>query len=60
MLHRYVPAELHSERAQRNGTWVFLTQELTRIDTSSFGWAHAFGCQGDPGQHNVPHLADHG
>jgi predicted porin len=52
-LHRDDPAELQfiNER-QRNGTWVFLTQQLTPQDTASFGWAHAFAANGDPGQHN--------
>jgi predicted porin len=53
MLHRYVPAliQFQNERT-RNGTWLFLTQELTAIDSVSFGWAHAFAANGDPGQHN--------
>ena len=52
-LHRNDPAELQfiNER-QRNGTWFFVTQELTPQDTMSFGWAHAFNANGDPGQHN--------
>ncbi|HET7885086.1 MAG TPA: porin [Bradyrhizobium sp.] len=51
--HRYLPAELafQNER-QRNGTWFFVTQELTPVDSISFGWAHAFNTPGDPGQHN--------
>jgi predicted porin len=53
MLHRYVPPliQFQNERT-RNGTWLFLTQELTPIDSISFGWAHAFNANGDPGQHN--------
>jgi predicted porin len=53
MMHRYVPAILsfQNER-QRNGSWLFLTQELTPKDSISFGWAHAFKTPGDPGQHN--------
>jgi predicted porin len=53
MLHRYVPQSLmfQNER-QRNGSWLFLTQELTPADSISFGWAHAFKTPGDPGQHN--------
>jgi predicted porin len=53
MMHRYVPAILsfQNER-QRNGSWLFLTQELTPKDSISFGWAHAFRTPGDPGQHN--------
>jgi predicted porin len=52
-LHRNDPAELQfiNER-QRNGTWLFVTQELTPVDSVSFGWAHAFAANGDPGQHN--------
>ena len=53
--HRYVPARLafQNER-QRDGTWLFVTQELTPKDEVSFGWAHAFATPGDPGQHNSP------
>ena len=53
MMHRYVPAliQFQNERT-RNGTWAFLTQELTPVDSISFGWAHAFKANGDPGQHN--------
>jgi predicted porin len=52
-IHRNDPAELQfiNER-QRNSTWLFVTQELTPNDTMSFGWAHAFNANGDPGQHN--------
>jgi predicted porin len=53
MFHRYLPAELQFQNErQRNGTWLFLTQELTPNDSMSFGWAHAFNTPGDPGQHN--------
>lgn len=54
-MHRYVPSVLsfQNER-QRYGTWFALTQELTPSDNISFGWAHAFGTPGDPGQHNTP------
>jgi predicted porin len=53
MMHRYVSPliDFQNERT-RNGTWLFLTQELTPIDSVSFGWAHAFAATGDPGQHN--------
>src|SRR4029077_2142388 len=53
MLHRYVPPliQFQNER-QRNGTWAFLTQELTPIDSISFGWAHAFHANGELPQHN--------
>jgi predicted porin len=51
--HRYVPADLQffNER-QRYGTWFFVSQQLTDIDSIHFGWAHAFKTPGDPGQHN--------
>jgi predicted porin len=55
MLHRYVsPLIAFQNERQRNGTWLFATQELTPVDSISFGWAHAFAAQGDPGQHNSP------
>jgi len=52
IMHRYVPQflEFQNER-QRNGSWLFLTQELTPVDNVSFGWAHAFRTPGDIGQH---------
>jgi predicted porin len=53
MMHRYVsPLISFQNERQRNGTWAFLTQELTPQDSVSFGWAHAFKAVGDPGQHN--------
>jgi predicted porin len=53
MMHRYLPADLQFQNErQRNGTWLFVTQELTPKDSISFGWAHAFAANGDPGQHN--------
>jgi predicted porin len=52
-LHRNVAADLQFQNErQRNGTWFFVTQELTPKDSMSFGWAHAFAANGDPGQHN--------
>jgi predicted porin len=50
---RYVPADLafQNERT-RWGTWAFLSQQLTPVDSIHFGWAHAFRTPGDPGQHN--------
>lgn len=55
MLHRYVnPALDFQNERQRNGTWLFFTQELTPFDSFSGGWAHAFKAVGDPGQHNTP------
>jgi predicted porin len=52
-MHRYVPQflQFQNERS-RNGSWLFLTQELTPNDSISFGWAHAFHTPGDIGQHN--------
>jgi predicted porin len=53
IMHRYLPAELQFQNErQRNGSWLFATQELTPNDSMSFGWAHAFAANGDPGQHN--------
>jgi predicted porin/cell division protein FtsB len=50
---RYVPADLEFQNErQRNGTWVFLSQQLTERDSVHFGWGHAFATPGDPGQHN--------
>jgi predicted porin len=55
IMHRYVsPLIAFQNERQRNGSWLFATQELTPIDSVSFGWAHAFKAQGDPGQHNSP------
>ena len=50
---RYVPGDLafQNERT-RWGTWAFLSQQLTPVDSIHFGWAHAFHTPGDPGQHN--------
>jgi predicted porin len=53
MMHRYVsPLISFQNERQRNGTWLFATQELTPQDSVSVGWAHAFAAVGDPGQHN--------
>jgi predicted porin len=55
MMHRYVsPLISFQNERQRNGTWAFLTQELTPADSISFGWAHAFKAQGELPQHNTP------
>jgi predicted porin len=53
MMRRHVAADLafQNERS-RNGTWLFVSQELTSIDSIHFGWGHAFTAVGDPGQHN--------
>jgi len=54
MMHRYVsPLISFQNERQRNGTWAFLTQELTPADSVSFGWAHAFKAQGELPQHNT-------
>ena len=52
-MHRYVSADLQFQNERtRNGTWLFLSQELNPTDSVHFGWAHAFKANGDPGQHN--------
>jgi predicted porin len=54
MMHRYVsPLIQFQNERQRKGTWAFLTQELTPIDSISFGWAHAFNANGELPQHNT-------
>ena len=56
-MHRYLPADLQFQNERtRNGTWAFLTQDLTPKDQVSFGWAHAFKATGDPGQHTFANL----
>jgi predicted porin len=53
MMHRYVSADLDFQNERtRNGTWLFVSQQITNADSVHFGWAHAFKAQGDPGQHN--------
>src|SRR5215469_8844748 len=50
---RYVPGDLQFQNERtRWGTWAFLSQQLTPVDSIHFGWAHAFHANGDPGQHN--------
>jgi predicted porin len=50
---RYVPGDLQFQNERtRWGTWVFLSQQLTPVDSVHFGWAHAFRTKGDPCQHN--------
>ena len=52
-MERDVPADLQFQNERtRFGTWAFLTQEVTKVDSVSFGWAHAFRTPGDPCQHN--------
>jgi hypothetical protein len=52
-MERDVPADLafQNERT-RWGTWAFLSQQLTPVDSVHFGWAHAFRTPGDPCQAN--------
>src|SRR5258708_6644153 len=53
MMRRTVPASLQFQNERsRNGTWAFVSQDITDIDSLHFGWAHAFRAKGDPGQHN--------
>jgi predicted porin len=62
-MHRYVSADLafQNERS-RDGTWAFISQDLTKTDSVHLGWAHAFKTPGDPGQHNdaIVNFADSG
>lgn len=52
-LHRDVPADLQwQDERTRFGTWAFISQQVTPVDSVHFGWAHAFHTPGDPGQHN--------
>jgi predicted porin len=52
-MHRYVPADLQFQNERtRDGTWVFVSQDLTPTESVHVGWAHAFPAPGDPGQHN--------
>jgi len=52
-LHRYVPQDLEFQNErQRLGTWLVLSQTLSRTTSLHLGWAHAFRTPGDPGQHN--------
>jgi predicted porin len=52
-MHRAVPDDISFQNERtRWGTWAFLSQELTPLDSIHFGWAHAFHTPGDPGQHN--------
>ena len=55
IMHRYVsPLIAFQNERQRNGSWLFFTQELTPVDSFSGGWAHAFKAQGELPQHNTP------
>jgi predicted porin len=52
-MQRDVPSDLQfQDERTRWGTWVFVSQILTPVDSVHFGWAHAFRTPGDPGQHN--------
>jgi predicted porin len=53
-MKRKLPADMmwQNER-QRNGFWFAATQDFTKKDNFSIGWAHAGSTPGDPGgQHN--------
>ena len=52
-MERDVAADLQFQNERtRWGTWAFLSQQLSPVDSIHFGWAHAFATPGDPGQHN--------
>ncbi len=52
-MHRYVPSDLEFQNErQRQGTWLALSQQLTKHTNINLGWAHAFRAEGDPGQHD--------
>ena len=52
-MHRYVPASLdYQNERTRNGTWLVVSQDLSKMDSIHFGWGHAFASPGNPGQHN--------
>ena len=52
-MHRYVPLDLQFQNErQRNGSWLALSQQLTKHTNLNLGWAHAFRTPGDPGQHD--------
>jgi predicted porin len=52
-LHRDDPSDLQfQDERTRFGTWLFVSQQVTPVDSVHFGWAHAFRTPGDPGQHN--------
>jgi len=52
-MHRYTSSllDFQNERT-RNGTWLFVSQQLSNADSVHVGWAHAFRTPGDPGVHN--------
>jgi len=52
-LHRYVAQDLQFQNErQRLGSWVVISQQLSKATSLHMGWAHAFRAPGDPGQHN--------
>jgi predicted porin len=52
-MKREVPADLDFQNERtRWGTWAFVSQQLTPVDSVHFGWAHAFHTPGDPCQAN--------
>ncbi len=60
-LHRYLPSilQFQNERS-RWGSWLVVSQKINDASKLHFGWAHAFGTPGDPGQHNDSTLTDDG
>lgn len=52
-LFRDVPADLQFQNERtRWGSWAFVSQDITPVDSVHLGWAHAFRANGDPCQHN--------
>ena len=52
-MHRYVAEDLQFQNErQRLGSWLVMSQQLTKSKSLHLGWAHAFRAPGDPGQHN--------
>src|SRR4029077_2100355 len=49
---RYVPGDLQFQNERtRWGTWAFLSQQFTPVDSVHFGWAHAFQAKCESGRH---------
>ncbi|MFI4922345.1 MAG: porin, partial [Burkholderiales bacterium] len=48
-----IPALQYQNERSRKGWWLAVTQVVTPKDNISFGWGHAGGTPGDPGQHNT-------
>ncbi len=52
-MHRYDSSALDFQNERtRWGTWLMGSTPITKADTLSVGWAHAFRTPGDPGVHN--------